>query len=136
MKHFASQLRLLRKTSGMSQGDLAKRCMCQPGHISHFEKGRKTPSLDMLLRLCGALGCTPNDLITNDSIPRFKQVPCMTCGGVGFLLVMHQDGCDQPVIGDSATLFRDELDNIDREYGEIRKRRLGMMTKDGEREQA
>ena len=96
MTNFASQLKTLREASGMSQGDLARRVVCQPGHISHFEHGRKFPSLEMLLRLCGALRCTPNDLITADDLPEIRQLPCATCGGNGFVMVHQSHIVDPP----------------------------------------
>ena len=96
MTTFPQQLKRLRESQGLSQGDLAKRCICEPGHISHFENGRKLPSMPMLLRLCGALQCTPNDLLHSDQIPQIRQTTCPMCGGSGVVLV-REGPCCEPV---------------------------------------
>ena len=46
----------LRKSLGMTQEDLAAKCGLQRTTISKIERGRFSVSVDMLSRICGALG--------------------------------------------------------------------------------
>jgi transcriptional regulator with XRE-family HTH domain len=47
-KKFSSQLRSARKQRKLSQTQLAARAGLQPSEISHFEAGRRSPSLHNL----------------------------------------------------------------------------------------
>ncbi len=60
---FSYKLKQIRLTLGLSQVDLAKMSGLQPSAISHFETGKRSPSLKNLIRLCRALHCKPNALI-------------------------------------------------------------------------
>lgn len=55
MADFGSRLRELRTSAGISQRELARRVPCSPQHISDIERGRKTPSPQMLDRISDAL---------------------------------------------------------------------------------
>lgn len=46
----------LRKSLGMTQEDLAAKCVLQRTTVSKIELGRFSVSVDMLSRICGALG--------------------------------------------------------------------------------
>lgn len=46
----------LRKSLGMTQEDLAAKCGLQRTTVSKIERGRFSVSVDMLSRICGALG--------------------------------------------------------------------------------
>lgn len=46
----------LRKYLGMTQEDLAAKCGLQRTTVSKIERGRFSVSVDMLSRICGALG--------------------------------------------------------------------------------
>ena len=46
----------LRKSLGMTQDDLAAKCGLQRTSVSKIERGRFSVSVDMLSRICGALG--------------------------------------------------------------------------------
>lgn len=52
---FGGRLRELREFKNLSQGDLAKLVGVRPGHISHFELGRRGPSLNLLISLADVL---------------------------------------------------------------------------------
>lgn len=52
-----------RKALGLSQTDLATKAGVTQGAISMIEKGIRTPSLDVIIKIAGALGCTVDDLI-------------------------------------------------------------------------
>ncbi len=53
---FGPQLRLARERKGWSQTTLALRAGFQPSAISHFELGRRDPTLTNAVRLARALG--------------------------------------------------------------------------------
>ena len=60
--HFAAALQRHRTSRHLSQGDLAQRTGLQPSAISHFEKGRRSPSLSNLTKLADALGVSLDEL--------------------------------------------------------------------------
>ena len=53
---------------GMTQEELEQRTGLKPTAISHFECGRRKPCLKNLLLLCGALECSPNDLLLGANV--------------------------------------------------------------------
>lgn len=57
----------------MSQGDLAARVGVQPGHISHFETGRRGPSLLVLKRLSDVLSASMDYLTGRSDDPELKD---------------------------------------------------------------
>lgn len=61
---FGSNLRDLRLSHfGMDQATLAARIGCSPTLISHFEAGRRLPSLENFVKLCNGLGCSADTLL-------------------------------------------------------------------------
>ena len=58
MNTMASRLRLYRKSLGLTQEELALKAGIAQEFISGIEKGRKRPSVEVLEKLCGALGCS------------------------------------------------------------------------------
>lgn len=60
---FAANLRGLREVAGLSQEDLAFRSEIHRTQVSFIESGNRMPRLDTLVKLAGALGVTPNDLL-------------------------------------------------------------------------
>lgn len=60
---FATNLVRLRHTTQLTQTDLAKITGQNSTAISHWESGRREPSLRNIELLCAGLGCTANDLI-------------------------------------------------------------------------
>jgi transcriptional regulator with XRE-family HTH domain len=60
---FGERLAQARERKGWSQTDLASRTGLMPAAISHFECGRREPSLYNLCRLIEALGCDANELL-------------------------------------------------------------------------
>ena len=59
---FKQNLLDIRKFLGLSQSELAKRIGWQPSHISHFESGRRLPSVQNLIKLARALGVSTDRL--------------------------------------------------------------------------
>jgi len=60
---FKDQMRAARLDLGMSQGNLAKLTGMNPSALSHFECGRRLPSIRNLKRLCNALKVSADYLI-------------------------------------------------------------------------
>lgn len=60
---FGQRLATLRKRRGWLQRELADRTGLHPAAISHFETGHRLPSLENLLVLIDALGCSADALL-------------------------------------------------------------------------
>ncbi len=52
-----------RKLQGLTQSQLAERVGITQAFLAEIEKGRKRPSLEVLEKLCGALGCSADYLL-------------------------------------------------------------------------
>jgi transcriptional regulator with XRE-family HTH domain len=66
---FGERLQLLREAKGdgnLTQEDLAERCELDKSHISRFETGERTPSLEQLGLLACGLGVDVSTLIPRD----------------------------------------------------------------------
>lgn len=57
------ELRRARDAAGLTQEDLAEKAKVHRTYVSLLERDRKSPTLDTLFRLCGALGVLPSALI-------------------------------------------------------------------------
>lgn len=55
-KRIGARIAELRKSLGMTQEDLAAKCGLQRTTVSKIERGRFSVSVDMLSRICEALG--------------------------------------------------------------------------------
>lgn len=64
---FKKKLRGEREKRRLSQNNLSDLSGINASAISHFETGKRLPSLNNIIKLCKGLGCEPNDLI-NDLI--------------------------------------------------------------------
>lgn len=60
----ANQIMLLRKKTGMSQLELAKKLNIGPSAIGMYEQGRRTPSVDLLIDMANLFGVSLDYLIT------------------------------------------------------------------------
>ena len=60
---FGSNLRRLRRLSGLSQEQLADRASLHRTAIGLLEHGRRLPRIDTLARLAASLEVSPNDLM-------------------------------------------------------------------------
>jgi len=60
---FRDKLKARRKELHLTQAQLGERCGVSAQEISHYEKGRRTPELEMFIKLCSALDTTPNVLL-------------------------------------------------------------------------
>lgn len=62
-QRFAAELRSRRGFLDMSQEELAERSGVSQKSISQYESELCMPCLANVIKLAGALGCTPNDLM-------------------------------------------------------------------------
>jgi XRE family transcriptional regulator, regulator of sulfur utilization len=61
----AEQIRLFRSKKGLSQEELAFRAGLHRTYISLIERGKKSPTIDCLVRVSGALDVRISDLLAN-----------------------------------------------------------------------
>ena len=59
------ELRTAREAAGMTQEELAHRAQVDRTYISMLENDRKSPTIDMLFRLCHAMDASPSAIIRN-----------------------------------------------------------------------
>ena len=57
-----ARIKALRKQRGWSQEQLAERVGISTQYVSNIERGKENPTLDMLLRLAGALKVSPAEM--------------------------------------------------------------------------
>jgi transcriptional regulator with XRE-family HTH domain len=57
------ELRRAREKAGLSQEEVAHRAGIDRSYLSQLENDRKSPTVDLLLRVCGALGTKMSTLI-------------------------------------------------------------------------
>lgn len=65
-KILKQRLREAREANGLSQRDLADKLGLKVAIVSHWETGRRLPSLDVLVRLCEVLNRTPEFFLVED----------------------------------------------------------------------
>lgn len=63
IKKLIMRLKLLRKSSGLTQGELAKRSGISQGYLARLEIGMHDPSLSTLAKLAKALKVTVGELV-------------------------------------------------------------------------
>lgn len=52
----------LRKEKGLSQKELAEKVGISHWWLNHIERGKRSPSLNLVLEIAKALNVTPNDI--------------------------------------------------------------------------
>ena len=62
-KRLGELIRKIRTEKGMSGAELARRCFMDKPNISRLEKGKFSPTLYYLRKICKGLGITLSDLI-------------------------------------------------------------------------
>ena len=93
MMHLYDRIRTRREALEMSQSDLATAIGRTPGVISHYEAGRRIPSLEVLRLLASALRCRSGDLM--DDLEEPPMVLCPTCCGRGVVCKTVADRMSQ-----------------------------------------
>jgi transcriptional regulator with XRE-family HTH domain len=66
---FGEHLRELRASAGLSQEALAEKAGLHRNYIGHIERGEKTASLDVLVRLAAALDLSLPELLVRFDSP-------------------------------------------------------------------
>lgn len=64
----SKNLILFIKAKDMTQKELATKIGVKPQAVNNWCKGIREPSAEMLIALCKALDCTPNDLLGWDEM--------------------------------------------------------------------
>lgn len=72
---FGSRLRSVRLAQGFTQERLAHTAELHPTYISNCERGYSAPTLETLLRLAGALGVRPGELVDELDLPARPAKP-------------------------------------------------------------
>lgn len=73
---FAERLRHKREEIGLSKSQLAEKADLHRSSINHYEDGVRTPTIDILVKLAGALGVSANWLVGMDEpMDHFITVP-------------------------------------------------------------
>jgi len=67
IKGLPEKLKTLRKSLGYSQNSLAKRLHLSPAIISAYERGDRTPSIEILLSLSYIFHCSTDYLLGKDN---------------------------------------------------------------------
>jgi transcriptional regulator with XRE-family HTH domain len=67
--NLGSSLILTRHELGLSQAGLAARCGLSQAQISYFEVGQRRPTLNQLLQIARALGCSVQQVLTGSDRP-------------------------------------------------------------------
>lgn len=62
-QRFAANLRRCRQRAGINQSELARRTELDATTISLYELGKRTPRLDTIVKLTGALDCRADELV-------------------------------------------------------------------------
>ena len=59
-----ARIAVLRRASGLSQGELAKQLQVSPSAIGMYEQGRREPSVELLIAMADIFGVTLDYLLT------------------------------------------------------------------------
>ncbi|MCL2507678.1 MAG: helix-turn-helix domain-containing protein [Oscillospiraceae bacterium] len=66
MEHFGNRLRTARKDRGLTLEQLAAACSTSETVLRNYEKARKSPNVEMLVRICEALKVSPDYLLQDE----------------------------------------------------------------------
>ncbi len=62
-KKLGDNIRRIRESNGMSQGDICRITGMDRGYISRVENGSKNPTISNLEKIANALGVKPDELL-------------------------------------------------------------------------
>ena len=74
---FARIVKGFREGQGWTQGQMADFLTVNQGSVSRYEKGRGEPTASTILKVCDALGTTPNELLLGGE-PKEQAPPALT----------------------------------------------------------
>lgn len=63
MSDFGDNLKAVRAKKGISQGDLAETLGTHPTHVSRYERGQASPTVEVVRRIADALSVSADDLV-------------------------------------------------------------------------
>jgi transcriptional regulator with XRE-family HTH domain len=63
IQRFAKNMKDLRETKGMSQGDIHRATGIDRAYISNLEAGKQNPTLETMAKIAGALGVSSDQLL-------------------------------------------------------------------------
>lgn len=61
-----NNIKKLREQIGMTQKQLAQAIGCSESAVSHWEKGKRDPDFETLLKMCDIFGCSVDYLLNNE----------------------------------------------------------------------
>ncbi len=73
MATFGDNLKRLRTEKGISQGDLADLIKMHSTHISRYERGLTSPTVDVIRKIADALKVSADELIYGDKEQKAKE---------------------------------------------------------------
>ena len=71
---FGEALKRWRSKRGLTQEALAHEAGITTSYASQVERGRKSPTLTVILKLCRALECTPGELLSDFTPALLKRL--------------------------------------------------------------
>lgn len=63
----------VRKTKGLTQAEVAEKAELSDRAYADIERGSVTMRVDSLLKICGALNITPNDILVSDTVVEITE---------------------------------------------------------------
>ena len=72
-KAFGMRLQSVREAHGMTQEELSRKSGLSPHYIGNIEQGVRMPSGRSFMKLCHAVGATPNDLLQDFISPEMLE---------------------------------------------------------------
>ena len=69
------RIRAKRRALKLTQSALAEMAGVTPSFLGHIERGTRVMSVETLVALCPALGCTPNELLGVEEAPAATPEP-------------------------------------------------------------
>ena len=93
-KAFGHRLRECRRARNLTQEELSELIGVSFQHIGMLERGKRSPSIEMLISLCYALDCTC-DMLFQDSLPEqdacvFRQPHPILCNTLSNWVLANQ----------------------------------------------
>ena len=72
-RQIGNKLLAIRKRRGLTQAEIAEAARLSDRTYADIERGTVNMRVETLLRICGALRITPNDILIEDAEPFVKQ---------------------------------------------------------------
>ena len=69
MSYFSDRLKQIARERGLSGAQMARLCDISERTYANYSTGHRQPDFETLVRICGRLGVTPNDLLLDGYRP-------------------------------------------------------------------